>query len=125
MTIQASLHAEELPGMLAAYHLRPLLEAADAAGLIQGEVVLVPVANPIGLSQRLDHKPMGRFELDTSENFNRHYPDFAKEIATQVIPSLGADAKHNVRLVRAAMGDYLKQWTPQTELQSLRHTLLG
>ena len=30
--IQASLHAEELPGMLAAYHLRPLLEAAEAAG---------------------------------------------------------------------------------------------
>ena len=125
VTIQASLHAEELPGMLAAYHLRPLLEATDAAGLIQGEVVLVPVANPIGLSQRLDHKPMGRFELDTSENFNRHYPDFAKEIAAQLIPALGANAKHNVHLVRAAMGDYLKQWNPQTELQSLRHTLLG
>ena len=125
VTIQASLHAEELPGMLAAYHLRPLLEAADAAGLIQGEVVLVPVANPIGLSQRLDHKPMGRFELDTSENFNRHYPDFAKEIATQVIPALGSDANQNVGIVRAAMGDYLKQWNPQTELQSLRHTLLG
>lgn len=125
VTIQASLHAEELPGMLAAYHLRPLLEAADAAGQIRGEVVLVPVANPIGLSQRLDHKPMGRFELDTSENFNRYYPDFAKEIAAQLIPALGADAKHNVHLVRAAMGDYLKQWNPQTELQSLRHTLLG
>jgi predicted deacylase len=59
--IQASLHAEELPGMLAAHHLRPLLEAAEAAGLLRGEVVLVPVANPIGLAQRLDHKPMGRF----------------------------------------------------------------
>ena len=70
--IQASLHAEELPGMLAAHHLRPLLEAAEAAGLLRGEVVLVPVANPMGLAQRLDHKPMGRFELDTSENFNRH-----------------------------------------------------
>lgn len=125
VTIQASLHAEELPGMLAAYHLRPLLEAADAAGLIHGEVVLVPVANPIGLSQRLDHKPMGRFELETSENFNRHYPDFAKHIAAQVIPALGADAQHNVRVVRDAMGEHLKQWTPQTELQSLRHTLLG
>ncbi len=125
VTIQASLHAEELPGMLAAYHLRPLLEAADAAGQIRGEVVLVPVANPIGLSQRLDHKPMGRFELETSENFNRHYPDFAKEIATQVIPALGSDAKQNVGLVRAAMSAYLKQRTPQTELQSLRHTLLG
>ncbi len=30
--IQASLHAEELPGMLVAHHLRALLDAADAAG---------------------------------------------------------------------------------------------
>ena len=30
--LQASLHAEELPGMLVAHHLRALLEAADAAG---------------------------------------------------------------------------------------------
>ena len=78
--IQASLHAEELPGMLVAHHLRALLEVADAAGQIQGEVVLVPAANPIGLAQRVDHKPMGRFDLDTSENFNRHYPDLAKAV---------------------------------------------
>ena len=50
--IQASLHAEELPGMLVAHHLRALLTAADAAGLIRGEIILVPVANPIGLAQR-------------------------------------------------------------------------
>ena len=59
--IEASLHAEELPGMLVAHHLRALFEAAEAEGKIQGEIVLVPVANPIGLAQRLDHKPMGRF----------------------------------------------------------------
>jgi len=47
---------------------------------LTGEVILVPVANPIGLAQRLDHKPMGRFELDSSENFNRHYPDLAKAV---------------------------------------------
>ncbi|MCZ7391585.1 succinylglutamate desuccinylase, partial [Klebsiella pneumoniae] len=32
--IQASLHAEELPGMLVAHHLRSALEAADAQGLL-------------------------------------------------------------------------------------------
>ena len=69
--IQASLHAEELPGMLVAHHLRALLEAADAAANMLGEVVLIPVANPIGLAQRLDHKAMGRFELASAENFNR------------------------------------------------------
>ncbi len=122
--IQASLHAEELPGMLAAYHLRPLLEAADAAGQIVGSVVLVPVSNPIGLSQRLDHKPMGRFELDSSENFNRHYPDFAKELLPTIANKLGADGAANVATVRAAMGDYLSNWSPETELQSMRKTLL-
>ena len=122
--IQASLHAEELPGMLVAHHLRPLLEAADAAGQLQGEIVLVPMANPIGLAQRVDHKPMGRFELDTSENFNRHYPDFAKEILPQVRGLLGADAQANVKTVRQAMRAYLDAWKPQTELASLRRTLL-
>jgi len=122
--IQASLHAEELPGMLAAHHLRALLEGAETAGLLRGEVVLVPVANPIGLAQRLDHKPMGRFELDTSENFNRHYPDLASAVAAQVLPALGADAQANVRLVRAAIGQHLSDWTVTTELQSLRRTLM-
>ncbi|MFZ3218646.1 MAG: succinylglutamate desuccinylase/aspartoacylase family protein [Rhodoferax sp.] len=122
--IQASLHAEELPGMLVAHHLRALLEAADAAGDIRGEIVLVPVANPIGLAQRVDHKPMGRFELDTSENFNRHYPDFAQALLPHIATTLGPDPQANVTAVRQAMGDYLRAWKPATELQSLRHTLL-
>jgi hypothetical protein len=122
--IQASLHAEELPGMLVAHHLRALLEAADAAGQVQGEVILVPVANPIGLAQRLDHKPMGRFELNTAENFNRHYPDLANAIGPVVQDLLGDDPQANVATVRHAMGHYLSQWIPDTELQSLRHTLL-
>jgi predicted deacylase len=122
--IQASLHAEELPGMLVAHHLRALLEGAEAAGLIRGEVILVPVANPIGLAQRVDHKPMGRFELDTSENFNRHYPDLAKAIGPVVIAKLGNDPQANVQIVRTAIGNYLREWVPDTELQSLRRTLL-
>lgn len=122
--IQASLHAEELPGMLVAHHLRALLESAESAGLIQGEIILVPVANPIGLAQRLDHKPMGRFELDTSENFNRHYPDLAQAVAPAVQDLLGADPQANVATVRQAIGAYLAQWVPATELQSLRRTLL-
>jgi predicted deacylase len=122
--IQASLHAEELPGMLVAHHLRALLDAADVAGHLKCEVVLVPVANPIGLAQRLDHKPMGRFELDTSENFNRCYPDLTAAVELAVQDQLGADAPSNVTTVRQAMGDYLNHWQPTTELQSLRRTLL-
>lgn len=123
--IQASLHAEELPGMLVAYHLRAFLEAADAAGQMLGEVVLVPVANPIGLAQRVDHKPMGRFDLDTSENFNRHYPDLAKAVWPAVKDTLGADPVANVATVRRAIDQHLQDWKPDTELQSLRHRLVS
>lgn len=110
--------------MLVAHHLRSRLEAADKAGHIAGEIILVPVANPIGLAQRLDHKPMGRFELGTSENFNRHYPNLAEAVLPVVKPLLGQDAKANVGHVRQAIGNFLTQWKPDTELESLRQTLL-
>ena len=122
--IQASLHAEELPGMLVAHHLRALLETAEAAGQLQGEVIVVPVANPLGLAQRLDHKPMGRFDLDTSENFNRHYPNLAKAVWPAIEGTLGDDPLANVCTVRRLMGEHLRQWAPATELASLRRTLL-
>lgn len=121
--LQASLHAEELPGMLVAHHLRQRLEVAELAGAIKGEVVLVPVANPIGLAQRLDHKPMGRFELSSSENFNRHYPDLAQVAFERVSGRLTQDGSANVAAVREAISNWLGDQTPQTELQGLRHTL--
>lgn len=122
--IQASLHAEELPGMLVAHHLRQRLEAADKAGALRGEVVLVPAANPIGLSQRLDHRAMGRFEFDTAQNFNRHYPDMAAAVLTDAIPRMGADAGANVAVVRQLVGEWLSQWQPASELDSQRRQLL-
>lgn len=122
--IQASLHAEELPGMLVAHHLRAQLEAAEAEGRLRGHVVLVPAANPIGLSQRLDHKAMGRFELDTGENFNRHYPDLADAVWGALPPLLVEDGARNVATVRHLTARWLEQWQPATELQSLRRQLL-
>ncbi len=122
--LQASLHAGELPGMLAAHHLRGLLQQAEDAGDLVGEVVLVPVANPIGLGQRVDHTSLGRFELDSSENFNRHYPDLASAVFQQVHGALGPDAVANVSLVRHAVISHLRQLPATTPLQSLRKTLV-
>lgn len=122
--IQASLHAGELPGMLVAHHLRAALDAADAAGQITGQVVLVPVANPLGLGQRLNHHVQGRFDFDTSENFNRHYPDLAEAVWDRISTHLGGSVSHNVGLVRKAVGEWLQGWQVQTELQSLRRQLL-
>lgn len=122
--IQASLHAEELPGMLVAHHLRNLLDAAERDGRLRGQVVLVPAANPVGLVQRVNHRAMGRFELDTSENFNRHYPDLAAAVLDQAVGLLGPDAQANVDTVRRLVKAWLTNWQPETELASLRRTLL-
>jgi predicted deacylase len=122
--IQAGLHADELPGVLVADHLLGLLEAAEADGHLRGEVVLVPMANPIGLSQTVMHHQIGRFELGSMENFNRHYPDFFNLVKEVVAPQLGPDADTNKRLIRAAMRQALEAQTPSTELQSQRQVLM-
>lgn len=122
--LQASLHAEELPGMLVAHHLRAALEQAEREGRLRGQVVLVPAANPIGLAQRLDHKAMGRFELETAQNFNRHYPDLAGAVFEMVRDCMGPDGAANVARVRRAVADWLLALQPRTELESLRRQLL-
>ncbi len=123
--LQASLHAEELPGMLVLHHLREALDQAERAEQLRGEVVLVPMANPIGLAQRLNHKPLGRFELDTAQNFNRHYPDLADAILEQALSRLGPDAHENTRTVRDLVSCWLQAWKPLTELDAQRRTLLS
>lgn len=123
--IQASLHADELPGMLVAHHLRQQLDALEASGRIAGEIILVPMANPIGLSQFLLHGHLGRFELNSGENFNRHYPDQIANVAAAVESELGDDAARNVRLLRLALREAVLQTPVDTELQSLRRTLMS
>ncbi len=123
--IQASLHGDELPGMLVAYHLRRQLDALEAAGQIAGEIILVPMANPIGLSQFVLHAHLGRFELMSGENFNRHYPDQIEAVAAAVEPQLGADAAANVALLRRALKAAVQAAPVDTELQSQRRTLMA
>lgn len=123
--LQGSLHADELPGMLVLYHLKQRLAKAEAQGLLQGEIVVVPMANPIGLSQTLMHDQLGRFEFASGQNFNRGYPDFASALVSQLGSVLSTtDASHNTRLIRQAMAEHLARQTPLTELQSLQHTLI-
>jgi hypothetical protein len=123
--IQASLHADELPGMLVAWQLKHQLLALEAAGRLQGEVVLVPVANPIGLNQNQSLNLLGRFELQSGQNFNRHYPALAQAIYPAIRMQLGDNAATNTLLIRQHIRQYLALLQPETELQSLRLTLLS
>lgn len=123
--IQASLHADELPGMLVAHHLRLKLAALEAAGRLQGEVIVVPMANPIGLSQWTLHGHLGRFEAMSGENFNRHYPNQIEAAAVAAEPELTQAAAHNVRVLRRELQKAVAAAPVETELQSLRRSLMA
>ena len=123
--VQASLHADEVPAMLVAQHLREQLLALEEAGRIRGEIVLVPAANPIGLQQWLLRGMQGRFEQHSGENFNRHYADLSGAVAQRVEGRLRRDAAHNVAVVRAALREAVAELPAATSLAHLRKTLLG
>lgn len=124
-TIQASLHADEVPGMLVAHHLRRLLGELEAQQRLQGEVVLVPAANPLGMNQRLLHGAVGRFDLFSGENYNRNYANLVDKVAHAVAGLLGPHAAHNVAVVREALRDAVSSLPAVNTLESLRRTLLS
>jgi len=121
--IQSSLHADELPGMLVAWTLRRRLAELEAQGRLRGEVVVVPVPNPIGLNQRVLGQMLGRYETNTASNFNRQFHDLAQLALPRIEGRLGDDARQNLQIVRAAMREGLDAITPATELESQRLAL--
>jgi len=123
--VQAGLHADEVPGLLAAQHLLPLLQAHADAGRIRGEVVVVPMANPIGLQQRVMGGLQGRFSLADGVNFNRAYPDLAAIVAGAVADRLGADGAANAAILRDAMMQANADTPVHAPAEHLKRTLLG
>lgn len=122
--IQASLHADEVPPLLVAHHLRRRLGELEAAGRLRGEVVLLPFANPVGLSQWVLQAHEGRFDLASGQNFNRYYPDLVPPVTDLLAPRLAAGGEIGVSEVRAALRSACAALPAETELQSLRRTLL-
>jgi len=123
--IQAGLHADEAPGFVVLHHLIELLDEADAAELIRGEIIVVPAANPIGLSQWRDDMLQGRFDFCNSVNFNRQHQDLINRLIEQVGPQLGADSDENIDLIRTAGARILKEAQPENEAESLKLMLLS
>ena len=123
--IQASLHADELPGMRVAVELKRRLAQLEAQGRLTGVIELVPVANPIGLGQLFQAAHHGRFELGSGKNFNRDFPDLAVATLAALEGRLGHDGPSNVRLIRSAMLAALEAMpAPDSELQGLQRLLL-
>ncbi|MFM0324793.1 succinylglutamate desuccinylase/aspartoacylase family protein [Caballeronia glebae] len=122
--IQASLHADELPGMVVAWYLKRRFAELEASGKLNACVVLVPVANPAGLNQHWFGAHMGRFEMRSGQDFNRRFPEFGAELAVDLKHRLTGDATQNARLIRAALRDRLTALEAATELESQRIELL-
>jgi predicted deacylase len=121
--LQASLHADELPGQLVLHHLIPLLDAAEAAGAITGEIVVVPFANPIGYAQMGMARHLGRHDAETLGNFNRHYPALVERVAARLASTLDQDGAANVRRIRAALLAEIAALEPRAEVDHLRRQL--
>ena len=123
--LQAGLHADEAPGFLVMHHLMDRLDQLDAAEGITGEIVLVPVANPIGLSQWRDDWLQGRFDFWNGVNFNRSFPNIAAQVAESVKDHIGTSPDANIRIVREAAGDIIRGLSAEEEAGHLKIKLLS
>jgi predicted deacylase len=116
--IQASLHADELPGLLVTSHLVKLLDSAAQRGEVVQRICLVPYANPIGLSQNVLGSHVGRFSTSTGINFNRNWVDVSQALGDRLAAALtgedevlrlkkgepgSAEERHNVQVIRAGL----------------------
>jgi predicted deacylase len=123
--IQAGLHADEAPGFVVVHHLINLLDRADAANNIEGQIILVPVANPIGVSQWRDETLQGRFDFFNSINFNRRHLDVTAQIAERIKDELHDTPEENIALIRKAAGEALSSIESIDEAEYLKHVLLS
>jgi predicted deacylase len=118
--LQAAIHANELPGAMALHYLMPMLAQADKEGRIEGEVIVVPTVNPIGLAQLAGNNHLGRYDFLGRDNFNRNWLELSGGVAARVGDKLGADADKNIALIRQAALEELEAMRPLNELQTLR-----
>jgi predicted deacylase len=123
--IHAALHTDEIPGMACAAVLRRRLETIESLGEIRGEIILVPVANPLGLSQHLLGQEIGRFDLSDGGNFNRGYPAFGDALRDRVAGRLMRDRQQNDAIIRATLIDLIREWPTRNAADRLKQALLS
>jgi len=122
--LQAALHASEMTGAIALHHLCGKLAALEAEGEVRGEIVVVPLANPIGLSEFVGGAQDGRFEQLSHANYNRGFPEISAQVGDMIADELTENVRANTALVRTAAEDILAAMTPRNEWEDLKRTLL-
>ncbi len=69
--IQSGIHGSEIQG----YWLCMLLIDYFSKNPPQGDITIVPIANPCGLNNKMGEYTLGRFDPVTGDNWNRNYVD--------------------------------------------------
>ena len=123
--IHAAVHADEWPSILVLQKLIPMLDEASERGDVQGEIVLLPYANPTGLAQRMGGHVTGRYDYDGSGNFNRNWPDLSQAAAEKLGGALPEDTAEAVAAVRAALRAAAGDLPRRTRNQEWRAIVLG
>ncbi len=123
--MHAALHADETPGMLILHHMLPKLQAAAEAGLIQGEIVVLPQANPLGGAQVVfNDTHIGRFDLASGQNHNRGWELLTPAVVAEIETVLSDDATANVAHIRRIVGAAVAAREPATVLEQFRKEIL-
>ena len=122
--VQGGIHADELPAPLVAHQLVALLEEAEANGCVTGDITVVPVANPVGLSQSLLSDHLGRYDFASGRNYNRSYPDVSPAVLERVAEKITGDADANRECVAAAVRSSLDEVETKSLVEALQLTLL-
>ena len=123
--MQASLHADEWPGLMVLHHLIPMLDKAEAEGRINGEIIILPYANPIGLSQRIGGAAPGRYAFDGTGNYNRNWPSFTEAVADRLNGPLSGDRDADKERVRGALREVVAEMPERTETHHWRKQLMS
>jgi predicted deacylase len=122
--MQAALHADEQPGIMALHHLLPLLKSTDEKGELSARFTIFPMVNPLGMGQRVFEDHVGRYDFRSGTNFNRRWPDLFAAVDAEVASKLTNDAAANVAIIRQAVRDWLDAQRPTTAMQKLRHLVM-
>lgn len=121
--LQGALHADEVSATVALAELVRVLQAADAAREICGEIIVVPHCNPLGAKQFVLGRHVGRFSFD-GRNFNRGFPQVGEQVVEQ-LKQLGPDRQtiaEALRIGTAIFDDLTGCGSPVERLQA---TLMG
>jgi uncharacterized protein len=102
--LQSNLHGAEISGNAVIYELIEFLMSLDRSQLI-GEIWLVPVCNPVGVSQRSHHFSPGRYNLYDGEDWNRIFWDFEKQ-GEDILAFAKSHLKDDVDTIKA---DYRRE----------------